>query len=250
MNPERGQQAFNMFCFLKWTGSWPLTSVLCRFFCDCGAGTLSNPCTLAGEPTHDTDTLYDSAPPIESNTLQHNWRHPVWLHPHISIQTHYIAHRPTHTHAHAHIRLHNTHLLAATRTQRDSAIAVLSDGIEVWKRLQRKQRPARCGQIRCSGGSLHQRAQWSWGWTDRMATRDSSLEYFLLQSTDKEGLGWSDGFCRGAVDGGLPPFGNMWRPPPQPVNLAPSPILLHKNCCRTDFLLPCSCHPHWLLRQL
>lgn len=45
----------------------------CRFFCDCGAGTLSNPCTLAGEPTHDTDTLYDSAPPIESNTLQHNW---------------------------------------------------------------------------------------------------------------------------------------------------------------------------------
>ncbi|XP_061564737.1 F-box only protein 11 isoform X1 [Cololabis saira] len=43
-----------------------------RFFCDCGAGTLSNPCTLAGEPTHDTDTLYDSAPPIESNTLQHN----------------------------------------------------------------------------------------------------------------------------------------------------------------------------------
>lgn len=44
-----------------------------RFFCDCGAGTLSNPCTLAGEPTHDTDTLYDSAPPIESNTLQHNW---------------------------------------------------------------------------------------------------------------------------------------------------------------------------------
>uniref|UniRef100_A0A670HQE7 F-box protein 11 n=1 Tax=Podarcis muralis TaxID=64176 RepID=A0A670HQE7_PODMU len=41
-----------------------------RFFCDCGAGTLSNPCTLAGEPTHDTDTLYDSAPPIESNTLQ------------------------------------------------------------------------------------------------------------------------------------------------------------------------------------
>lgn len=50
----------------------PLPST-CRFFCDCGAGTLSNPCTLAGEPTHDTDTLYDSAPPIESNTLQHNW---------------------------------------------------------------------------------------------------------------------------------------------------------------------------------
>lgn len=48
-------------------------SLTCRFFCDCGAGTLSNPCTLAGEPTHDTDTLYDSAPPIESNTLQHNW---------------------------------------------------------------------------------------------------------------------------------------------------------------------------------
>ncbi len=50
-----------------------LNVFVCRFFCDCGAGTLSNPCTLAGEPTHDTDTLYDSAPPIESNTLQHNW---------------------------------------------------------------------------------------------------------------------------------------------------------------------------------
>jgi len=49
-----------------------LSFFLPRFFCDCGAGTLSNPCTLAGEPTHDTDTLYDSAPPIESNTLQHN----------------------------------------------------------------------------------------------------------------------------------------------------------------------------------
>lgn len=121
-----------MFCFLKWTGSWSLTSVLCRFFCDCGAGTLSNPCTLAGEPTHDTDTLYDSAPPIESNTLQHNWRHPVWLHPHISIQTHYIAHRPTHTHTRSCTHsVTYTHLLAAIRTQRDSAIAVLSDGTEV-----------------------------------------------------------------------------------------------------------------------
>lgn len=39
-----------------------------RFFCDCGAGTLSGTCCLAGEPTHDTDTLYDSAPPTESNT--------------------------------------------------------------------------------------------------------------------------------------------------------------------------------------
>lgn len=52
---------------------FPSSLSTCRFFCDCGAGTLSNPCTLAGEPTHDTDTLYDSAPPIESNTLQHNW---------------------------------------------------------------------------------------------------------------------------------------------------------------------------------
>lgn len=28
-----------------------------RFFCDCGTGTLSNPCTLAGEPTQDTDNV-------------------------------------------------------------------------------------------------------------------------------------------------------------------------------------------------
>lgn len=39
-----------------------------RFFCDCGAGSLNGTCCLAGEPTHDTDTLYDSAPPTESNT--------------------------------------------------------------------------------------------------------------------------------------------------------------------------------------
>ncbi|CAG7654564.1 unnamed protein product [Allacma fusca] len=40
-----------------------------RFFCDCGAGTLNNQCQLQGEPTQDTDTLYDSSPPIESHTL-------------------------------------------------------------------------------------------------------------------------------------------------------------------------------------
>ncbi|CAL8099801.1 unnamed protein product [Orchesella dallaii] len=43
-----------------------------RFFCDCGAGTLSNQCQLQGEPTQDTDTLYDSSPPIESHTLMVN----------------------------------------------------------------------------------------------------------------------------------------------------------------------------------
>ena len=45
-----------------------------RFFCDCGAGTLSLQCQLAGEPTKDTDTLYDSAAPIESHTLMVNWQ--------------------------------------------------------------------------------------------------------------------------------------------------------------------------------
>ncbi|KAH1014707.1 hypothetical protein HUJ05_012549 [Dendroctonus ponderosae] len=40
-----------------------------RFFCDCGAGTLTNQCQLQGEPTQDTDTLYDSAAPMESHTL-------------------------------------------------------------------------------------------------------------------------------------------------------------------------------------
>ncbi|KAK8398329.1 hypothetical protein O3P69_003895 [Scylla paramamosain] len=40
-----------------------------RFFCDCGAGTLNNQCQLQGEPTQDTDTLYDSAAPIESQSL-------------------------------------------------------------------------------------------------------------------------------------------------------------------------------------
>lgn len=44
-----------------------------RFFCDCGAGTLSNQCQLQGEPTQDTDTLYDSAAPMESHTLMVNW---------------------------------------------------------------------------------------------------------------------------------------------------------------------------------
>lgn len=40
-----------------------------RFFCDCGAGTLGQTCQLQGEPTQDTDTLYDSAAPMESHTL-------------------------------------------------------------------------------------------------------------------------------------------------------------------------------------
>lgn len=44
-----------------------------RFFCDCGAGTLSKHCQLQGEPTQDTDTLYDSAAPMESHTLRVNW---------------------------------------------------------------------------------------------------------------------------------------------------------------------------------
>ncbi|XP_029642703.1 F-box only protein 11-like [Octopus sinensis] len=43
-----------------------------RFFCDCGAGTLNNQCKLQGEPTQDTDTLYDSAAPMESHTLRVN----------------------------------------------------------------------------------------------------------------------------------------------------------------------------------
>ncbi|XP_018328362.1 F-box only protein 11 isoform X2 [Agrilus planipennis] len=43
-----------------------------RFFCDCGAGTLTNQCQLQGEPTQDTDTLYDSAAPMESHTLMVN----------------------------------------------------------------------------------------------------------------------------------------------------------------------------------
>ncbi|KAL3874906.1 hypothetical protein ACJMK2_037858 [Sinanodonta woodiana] len=43
-----------------------------RFFCDCGAGTLNNSCQLQGEPTQDTDTLYDSAAPMESHTLRVN----------------------------------------------------------------------------------------------------------------------------------------------------------------------------------
>ena len=43
-----------------------------RFFCDCGAGTLNNQCQLQNEPTHDTDTLYDSAAPMESHTLMVN----------------------------------------------------------------------------------------------------------------------------------------------------------------------------------
>lgn len=43
-----------------------------RFFCDCGAGTLNNACRLQSETTQDTDTLYDSAAPMESHTLRVN----------------------------------------------------------------------------------------------------------------------------------------------------------------------------------
>ncbi|KAF0302839.1 F-box only protein 11 [Amphibalanus amphitrite] len=43
-----------------------------RFFCDCGARGLRNPCQLQGEPTQDSDTLYDSAQPSESHTLKYN----------------------------------------------------------------------------------------------------------------------------------------------------------------------------------
>ncbi len=46
--------------------------IFLRFFCDCGAGTLTNQCQLQGEPTQDTDTLYDSAAPMESHTLMVN----------------------------------------------------------------------------------------------------------------------------------------------------------------------------------
>ena len=49
-----------------------VTMCVVRFFCDCGAGTLNNQCQLQGEPTQDTDTLYDSAPPMESHTLMVN----------------------------------------------------------------------------------------------------------------------------------------------------------------------------------
>lgn len=59
------------------TVMWPAvlltaTPFIFRFFCDCGAGTLTNQCQLQGEPTQDTDTLYDSAAPIESHTLMVN----------------------------------------------------------------------------------------------------------------------------------------------------------------------------------
>lgn len=47
-------------------------AIFFRFFCDCGAGTLTNQCQLQGEPTQDTDTLYDSAAPMESHTLMVN----------------------------------------------------------------------------------------------------------------------------------------------------------------------------------
>lgn len=50
----------------------PLSTTTNRFFCDCGAGTLTNQCQLQGEPTQDTDTLYDSAAPMESHTLMVN----------------------------------------------------------------------------------------------------------------------------------------------------------------------------------
>lgn len=127
---------------LTWRDSFSICICSIRFFCDCGAGTLSNPCTLAGEPTHDTDTLYDSAPPIESNTLQHNWRHRAEGQSDTNIQTHSVH---TAEHSHLHMQTHRvTYTLAAIRTQRDSVIAALSDGIEV----KEEQLPACCSRGR------------------------------------------------------------------------------------------------------
>lgn len=60
-----GNDGFILFWF-------ELLIIYCRFFCDCGAGTLTNQCQLQGEPTQDTDTLYDSAAPMESHTLMVN----------------------------------------------------------------------------------------------------------------------------------------------------------------------------------
>lgn len=60
----------------EWAYCWLTLFVrflVCSFFCDCGAGTLTNQCQLQGEPTQDTDTLYDSAAPMESHTLMVNW---------------------------------------------------------------------------------------------------------------------------------------------------------------------------------
>ena len=50
-----------------------------RFFCDCGAGTLRSQCKLQGEPTQDTDTLYDSAAPSGSHTLMVNQPRPLYI---------------------------------------------------------------------------------------------------------------------------------------------------------------------------
>lgn len=58
------------FFMNQYLNKW--TRFYCRFFCDCGAGTLTNQCQLQGEPTQDTDTLYDSAAPMESHTLMVN----------------------------------------------------------------------------------------------------------------------------------------------------------------------------------
>lgn len=65
----------NFFPICKLTGflmKFLFVNFNCRFFCDCGAGTLTNQCQLQGEPTQDTDTLYDSAAPMESQTKE-NW---------------------------------------------------------------------------------------------------------------------------------------------------------------------------------
>lgn len=45
--------------------------LLCRFFCDCGAGTLSNQCQLQGEPTQDTGESYLS---YYSDIASTKWR--------------------------------------------------------------------------------------------------------------------------------------------------------------------------------
>ena len=66
----------NAFLYIKLCTYMYIYILICvftfRFFCDCGAGTLSHQCQLQGEPTQDTDTLYDSAAPMESHTLMVN----------------------------------------------------------------------------------------------------------------------------------------------------------------------------------
>jgi hypothetical protein len=71
---------------------------VCRFFCDCGAGTLEKQCRLQTE-IRDNDTVYDSATPTESDTPKANWQSMEWHEQqllHFLICT-YIVHFLTHT---------------------------------------------------------------------------------------------------------------------------------------------------------